>query len=143
MSKNKPKPGSKKRWSEKYKKSINCNNPKGFSQKQYCKRKKRGGNYKKSRILELQEIHKTALVPYSESGSTRKFSSLTNPDELVWHRDEENREIVILSGNNWMLQFDNQLPKKLEIGKKYIIKKNSWHRVIKGTGDLIIKIIKF
>ena len=25
------------RWSKRYKKSINCNNPKGFSQKQYCK----------------------------------------------------------------------------------------------------------
>ena len=25
------------KWSMKYKKSINCNNPKGFSQKQYCK----------------------------------------------------------------------------------------------------------
>ena len=27
----------KKKWSLKYKKSINCNRPKGFSQKQYCK----------------------------------------------------------------------------------------------------------
>ena len=27
----------KRRWSLKYKKSINCKNPKGFSQKQYCK----------------------------------------------------------------------------------------------------------
>ena len=26
-----------KKWSKKYKKSINCKNPKGFSQKQYCK----------------------------------------------------------------------------------------------------------
>jgi hypothetical protein len=25
------------KWSTKYKKSINCNNPKGFSQKQHCK----------------------------------------------------------------------------------------------------------
>lgn len=25
------------RWSRKYKKSINCKRPKGFSQKQYCK----------------------------------------------------------------------------------------------------------
>ena len=25
------------KWSAKYKKSINCSNPKGFSQKQYCK----------------------------------------------------------------------------------------------------------
>ena len=27
----------KRRWSKKYKKSINCRRPKGFSQKQYCK----------------------------------------------------------------------------------------------------------
>ena len=27
----------KRRWSLKYKKSINCKKPKGFSQKQYCK----------------------------------------------------------------------------------------------------------
>ena len=25
------------KWTMKYKKSINCNHPKGFSQKQYCK----------------------------------------------------------------------------------------------------------
>ena len=31
----------KRKWSNKYKKSINCKNPKGFSQKQYCKSKKR------------------------------------------------------------------------------------------------------
>jgi|TARA_B100002019_G_scaffold193431_1_gene167417 hypothetical protein len=31
------------KWSQKYKKSINCNNPKGFSQKAHCAgRKKRG-----------------------------------------------------------------------------------------------------
>ena len=28
---------SRRHWSNKYKKSINCKNPKGFSQKQYCK----------------------------------------------------------------------------------------------------------
>ena len=33
-------------WSTKYKKSIDCDNPKGFSQKQYCERQKRGGAYK-------------------------------------------------------------------------------------------------
>ncbi len=27
------------KWSLKYKKSINCRHPKGFSQKQYCKKK--------------------------------------------------------------------------------------------------------
>jgi hypothetical protein len=44
---NAPRTGKKKkRWSVKYKKSINCNNPKGFSQKNYCKRKRSGGAYK-------------------------------------------------------------------------------------------------
>ena len=44
---NTPREGMKTRWSVKYKKKINCNNPKGFSQKNYCKRKRRGGAYKK------------------------------------------------------------------------------------------------
>ncbi len=37
---------TKKRWSTKYKRSINCKKPKGFSQKQYCKYgRKRAINY--------------------------------------------------------------------------------------------------
>jgi hypothetical protein len=44
---NTPRTGKKKkRWSVKYKKSINCNSPKGFSQKNYCKRKRSGVAYK-------------------------------------------------------------------------------------------------
>ena len=36
------------KWSRKYKKSINCRRPKGFSQKQYCKY----GRKHKKRCLE-------------------------------------------------------------------------------------------
>jgi hypothetical protein len=44
---NAPRTGKmKKRWSVKHKKSIDCSNPKGFSAKQYCKRKRNGGKYK-------------------------------------------------------------------------------------------------
>jgi len=40
-------------WSEKYKKSINCNNPKGFSQKAHCAgRKIRKENMKLSELKE-------------------------------------------------------------------------------------------
>lgn len=42
---NEPRKNMKSRWSIKYKRSINCSRPKGFSQKNYCKRKKRGGKY--------------------------------------------------------------------------------------------------
>ena len=34
----------KRRWSMKYKKSINCKRPKGFSQKQHCKYGRNSGN---------------------------------------------------------------------------------------------------
>lgn len=44
---NAPRTGKKKkRWSVKHKRGIDCSNPKGFSAKQYCKRKRRGGAYK-------------------------------------------------------------------------------------------------
>ncbi len=44
---NAPRTGKmKKRWSVKHKKSIDCSNVKGFSAKQYCKRKRSGGKYK-------------------------------------------------------------------------------------------------
>jgi|TARA_R100000479_G_scaffold43298_1_gene19771 hypothetical protein len=47
------------KWSMKRKRSIDCDNPKGFSQKQYCERQKRGGSYKskgdESRIPEKRK----------------------------------------------------------------------------------------
>jgi hypothetical protein len=60
---NAPRKGMKSRWSVKYKKKINCNNPKGFSQKNYCKRKRRGGAYKKASagkliIVDIQAEYK-------------------------------------------------------------------------------------
>ena len=41
---------TRRKWSNKYKKSINCRDPKGFSQRQYCKygrTKKRGKSQKR------------------------------------------------------------------------------------------------
>jgi hypothetical protein len=45
---NNPRKNMKSRWSIKYKKSIKCSHPKGFSQKNYCKRQSRGGKYLES-----------------------------------------------------------------------------------------------
>lgn len=42
---NEPRKDMKSRWSLRYKRSIDCSDPKGFSQKNYCKRQKRGGQY--------------------------------------------------------------------------------------------------
>lgn len=47
---NQPREGMKSRWSVKYKRSIDCGHPKGFSQKNYCKRQRRGGAYSESTV---------------------------------------------------------------------------------------------
>jgi len=55
---NKPRAGGKRRWSVKYKRKIDCSNARGFSQKQYCRRKKRGGHYK-TESVDANSIKKT------------------------------------------------------------------------------------
>ena len=48
------KTGGRRKWSAKYKKSINCSKPKGFSQRQYCKygrNGKKGGTKRRRRPI--------------------------------------------------------------------------------------------
>ena len=57
-----------------------------------------------------------------------------------WHWDEEDRGIEALNENNWLFQFDNELPQILEPGKIVMIPKGAIHRLIKGTTPLSIRI---
>ena len=70
----------------------------------------------------------------------RTFNENVNKDELVWHRDKEDRTIHVLEGLNWMLQMDNEEPFELVKGKSYFIPKMEYHRIIKGEESLIIEI---
>jgi len=80
------------------------------------------------------------MNPYIDNEDIRTFSESVDEMELIWHRDREDRKITILEGNNWQLQMDNELPVSLEIGKTYFIPKLLYHRVLKGTTDLKIRI---
>jgi hypothetical protein len=86
------------------------------------------------------------MKPYTEieNGNIvrRTFSSNIPESELVWHRDHEDRVVLPLNENDWMVQFDNELPRKLTVGEEYFIPKNTFHRVIKGSGELQVEIIK-
>jgi hypothetical protein len=42
---NEPRKGMKRRWSMGYKRGIDCSHPRGFSQRNYCRRRRRGGKY--------------------------------------------------------------------------------------------------
>lgn len=72
----------------------------------------------------------------------REFSIDVNENELVWHRDKNDRIIQLIEGENWYIQFDNFMPEKLTKNEEIFIPKNTFHRVIKGTTPLIIKIIE-
>lgn len=83
-------------------------------------------------------------LPFNEkiSGDIRErtFSENTDEMDLKWHWDEQDRIVTPLHKTDWMLQFDNELPVKLIEGKEYFIPVGVYHRVIKGTGDLQLKV---
>lgn len=60
-------------------------------------------------------------------------------EEFSWHRDREDRIIEPIGETDWGFQLDNELPMKLE---KVFIPKGVYHRVIKGSGTLKIKLQK-
>ena len=66
------------KWSEKYKKSIDCNNPKGFSQKAHCQGRKK----KVKEEIEESEVRDIKLYDlakqHAKSDSTEKISKIYN-----------------------------------------------------------------
>jgi mannose-6-phosphate isomerase-like protein (cupin superfamily) len=71
----------------------------------------------------------------------REFNENIDPIELMWHRDDEYRIVEIIGKTDWKIQLDNQLP--ISLNESINIPKHTWHRVIKGTGVLKLKIYKF
>ena len=76
----------------------------------------------------------------SEDVTVRQFDDLINPIELKWHRDDEYRTVVALEETDWMIQLENRLPQSLN--SPVFISMGEWHRLIKGTHELKIKIVK-
>lgn len=74
----------------------------------------------------------------NERCSIRIFDGSLNEEELKWHFDEEDRIIESTGETDWLFQFDNKLPQPIQGEIK--ITKGEWHRLIKGTGKLELKI---
>jgi len=69
----------------------------------------------------------------------REFSQDTPSFEFVWHRDKEDRIVEAMHDTDWQFQLDNETPQQLSKNKLFI-PKETYHRLIKGTGDLVVKI---
>ena len=70
----------------------------------------------------------------------REFSQGTDSGEFMWHRDREDRIVEAVGETDWMVQLDDELPVRLD--GKVMIPMGVYHRLIKGTGDLTIKVTK-
>ena len=87
----------------------------------------------------------TEEVPYSEENLgdnvyIRTFSEDTLDEELKWHWDEEDRMVTPIRETDWKFQMDNRLPQPIE--GEIFIPAGEWHRVIKGTGNLLLRVHK-
>lgn len=83
--------------------------------------------------------------PYTDSKITganwvRTFSLDAKEEELIWHQDKKDRVIRVLSGENWKFQRDNEIPFDIKTGDTFSVNKMVYHRLIKGTTDLVITI---
>ena len=84
------------------------------------------------------------ILPFQENKISdnkfiRVFSQDTDSGEYMWHRDFEDRIVESIGDTDWLIQIDNELPKVID---KVLIPMGVYHRVIKGTGDLKIKLQK-
>ena len=70
----------------------------------------------------------------------REFSQDTDELDLIWHMDDEDRTIIAIEETDWMFQFDDELP--IPLNSPISIPRHKVHRVIKGSGNLKLKIIK-
>lgn len=70
----------------------------------------------------------------------RTFSPDVEFEDLKWHRDREDRIVYPLNVNDWKYQEDNKLP--VSLNREIFIPEGLWHRVIRGSTELKVKIKK-
>ena len=85
------------------------------------------------------------ILPFQETKLSnnefiRVFSQDTDSGEYMWHRDFEDRIVESIGDTDWLIQIDNQLPKQIK--GEVFIPMGAYHRLIKGTEDLKIKLKK-
>jgi len=83
-------------------------------------------------MIYSDEIFKPYLI--------RTFEESTDIENLMWHRDEEDRIVISTDETDWQIQLEDSLPTGLN--SEIRIPAGIWHRLIKGTGRVTLKIVK-
>ena len=95
---------------------------------------------KKNECFHFFSVCKASSIQSFEPKIDPFHLKLFDSEELKWHRDEEDRIVEVCHDTNWFLQMDNELPKRILVGEQYEIPRGIYHRLIKGDGDLKVKI---
>lgn len=73
----------------------------------------------------------------------RTFTADIDPEELVWHRDDEDRTVHVLQCDGWYFQRDGELPTPMKVGDTIKIRRHEWHRVImRSPTQLVVEIVE-
>ena len=86
-------PDVKEGWSDKYKKSINCNNPKGFSQKAHC-----AGRTKRETIMNLKSLVKETIKEVLAEKKLNMFlekNKPTNPSKWSYYKSQAKKKFDV------------------------------------------------
>ena len=82
--------------------------------------------------------------PYKEtrgvSHMLREFDADVSHEELVWHRDKRTRAVTPVKCEGWKFQRDNEPPFEMEEGETIVIEAETFHRIIRGSGKLVLEI---
>ena len=79
----------------------------------------------------------------TRNGKITKKVYITNESNLTWEVEDTDKIIIPLNENDWSIQFDNELPIQLTLESDFFIPKNTYHRLIKGSEDLVVEIYDY
>ena len=80
-------------WSNKYKKSIDCNNPKGFSQKAHC-----AGRKKRESMMNLKSLVKETIKEVVAERKLNMFlekNTPTNPSKWSYYKSQAKKKFDV------------------------------------------------
>ena len=82
-----------KKWSQKYKRSIDCNNPKGFSQKAHC-----AGRKKRESIMNIKSLVKETIKQVVAERQINLFvekNTPTNPSKWSYYKSQAKKKFDV------------------------------------------------
>ena len=97
-------------------------------------------------VIDINKIYSETIIEETVTYFLvqRKFYKSLCEEELIWHRDKEDREIFLIEGDGWYLQKENELPQLMCKDSILKIPKETWHRIINKNGvNLVINLRKY